>query len=252
MRKALSVSGLLLLLVAPLAHAGNVSMRWNKCYGEGTGVANRSFSCDTNVGSELLVGSFIYSAPLNDVIQLDAIVDLAASSASLPAWWQFTGGSVCRGTSLSADINFDGSNLACSDWTDGFGPEAAISYTAGVRGANTARALISASIPTGTAPAMFAWNEYFAFNMKIDHAATAGPGSCAGCSTPVCIMLTSISLTRSNVSAPVVLSGPTNGTDANYVTWQGGGAPTVGSATGCPAATPTRNATWSAVKSMYR
>ena len=110
---------------------------------------------------------------------------------------------------------------------------------AGVRGANTARALISASIPSGTAPAMFAWNEYFAFNMKIDHAATIGAGSCAGCSTPVCIMLTSITLTRSSASAPVILSGATNGTDANYVTWQGGGAPTVGSVTGCPAATPT-------------
>jgi hypothetical protein len=252
MRKALSISGLLLLLVAPLAHAGNVSMRWNKCYGEGTGVANRSFSCDTNSGSELLVGSFLYSAPLSDVVQIEAIVDMAAASAALPAWWQFTGGSVCRGTSLSADINFDVSNLACSDWTDGFGPAAISSYTAGARGANTARALISASIPTGTAPALFAWNEYFAFNMKIDHAASVGAGSCAGCSTPVCIMLTSISLTRSNVANPIVLSGPTNGTDANYVTWQGGGSPTVGSASGCPAATPTRNATWSAVKSMYR
>jgi hypothetical protein len=252
MRKALSVSGLLLLLVAPLAHAGNVSMRWNKCYGEGTGVANRSFTCDTNSGSELLVGSFIYSAPLADVVQVDAIVDLAASSASLPAWWQFTGGSVCRSTSLSADINFDPSNLACSDWADGLAPIAGMSYSAGVRSANTSRVLVSASIPVDAAPTLFAWNEYFAFNLAINHLSTSGAGSCAGCSTPMCIMLTSISLTRSSTSTPIVLSGPTNGTDANYVTWQGGGAPAVGSVTGCPAATPTRNTTWGAVKSMYR
>lgn len=251
MRKALSVSGLLLLLVAPLAHAGNVSMRWNQCFGEGTGVANRNFACDTNTGSEKLVGSFLYSANLTNIVQIEAIVDLAAAAGTLPAWWGLQSVGGCRSASLSANIDFDAGNLACLDWSGGVAPPAAMNYQAGVRGANTARVLVNASIPAQDAPELFAWNEYFVFNLGLDHLATVGDGSCAGCSTPVCIILTSIKLTRADATS-IILSGPTNGTDANYVTWQGGGAPTVGAVTGCPAATPTRATSWGAVKSLYR
>jgi hypothetical protein len=50
----------------------------------------------------------------------------------------------------------------------------------------------------------------------------------------------------------LVLNQPFNGTDANFVTWQGGGAPAVGGAIGCPAATPVRRAVWGSLKSLYR
>src|SRR5690349_1796199 len=46
-----------LLAVASAAHAAGVSLRWNDCYGDG-GVQNKNFACDTNAGSQTLVGSF--------------------------------------------------------------------------------------------------------------------------------------------------------------------------------------------------
>ncbi len=250
MRKALSALALLWFVSVPSAHAAGVGMRWNHCFSENTGVMNRSFACDTNAGTELLVGTFLPSTALSQVVQIDAIVDLAAASPVLPAWWQLAGVGACRAGALSANIEFDPANLNCLDWSDGVAPAAAMNYQPGVRGANTARILVSATMNAADTPAIFAWNEYFAFNLPITHVATTG--LCGGCSAPVCIMLTSITLTRANNPTPLVMSGAENGTDANYVTWQGGGAPTVGSATGCPAATPTRNTSWSAVKSMYR
>jgi hypothetical protein len=252
MRKALSVFGLLLFMIPAVASAGGVNLRWNQCFGEGTGLANRSFACNSNAGTEQLVASFLPSANLVNVVRMDAIVDLASASASLPAWWQLSGGGACRIGSLSASDAFNPADLNCADWSDGSADGASVSYLAGARGPNTARMLVSVPMQNPFTNNLPAWFEYFAFNLLIDHGATTGAGSCAGCETPVCIMLTSITMTGSAPASTVHLSGSTLGGDSNYVTWQGGGSPTVGSVTGCPAATPVRNRTWSSLKSMYR
>jgi len=81
---------------------------------------------------------------------------------------------------------------------------------------------------------------------------TVGTGACAGCQTGVCIVFNSILLNTPILANDRTLSGPSNGTDSNYCMWQGGGNPTVGVITGCPAATPTKQRTWGAVKALYR
>jgi hypothetical protein len=93
--------------------------------------------------------------------------------------------------------------------------------------------------------------EYFSFNIGISNVKSVGTGNCAGCSTPICIVFNSINLTTPIVTNNVKLSGPSNGTDADFATWQGGAGVIVEGTPGCGAATPTRNSTWGAVKAMY-
>jgi hypothetical protein len=78
----------------------------------------------------------------------------------------------------------------------------------------------------------------------ITNAKTVGSPSCAGCTTP---------MHRVHLSQHHHLGQPTGikltepaTPGSNYITWQGGGG------NFCPAATPTRNSTWGAVKSLYR
>jgi len=68
----------------------------------------------------------------------------------------------------------------------------------------------------------------------------------------VCIVFNSLNLTTPVAANNRKLSGPTNGTDSNFCTWQGGGNPGGPRGTGCPGATPTRSSTWGTVKSLYR
>src|SRR6516162_330978 len=90
--------GLLVLLVAaPTAAATTppgVNIRWDNCYDDG-GTANKLFACDRNVQSEQLVCSFVLDSPLADVSGNEIVVDIVATSASLPAWWAFKNAGTC-------------------------------------------------------------------------------------------------------------------------------------------------------------
>lgn len=126
-------------------------------------------------------------------------------------------------------------------------------YTVGAFGPNTIRFLVVSAVPPAALGSVAAGVEYFACNVNISNVKTTGLGACAGCLTPACIAVGNINVYSSGSSLPaLVLTAPANGTDSNYATWQGGGGagPLPGGA--CPAATPTRNSTWGAVKSLYR
>lgn len=251
MRKACAVFALLITFAASTAQAagGGVCLRWDKCYGETGAATNANFACDTDAGSRVLVGSFFSPSALSQVTRVSAVVDMASSSASLPAWWAFNS---CRSGSLGVNATADVSNLLCEDWSAGQGSASLISFKVDTHGPNTARISLTATVPdAASAQPLAAFLSYFAFNITIDNTSTTGAGACAGCSTPVCIVLNQISVLHSG-PAPLTMTNPANGTDSHYVTWQGGGAPIVGAVTGCPAATPTRNASWGAVKSLYR
>lgn len=79
-----------------------------------------------------------------------------------------------------------------------------------------------------------------------------GSDACDGCVTPMCLVFSSNKVTTPIAANDRKITGPTNGVDSDYAVWQGGGVPVTYRGTGCPAATPTRNVTWSAVKTLYR
>jgi hypothetical protein len=223
-------------------------MRWNKCFSEIGTATNQNFACDSDAGSHLLVGSFYPPTAVNQVTRVSAQIDMASSSAALPAWWQF---SSCRTGSLGVNATADPLNLACEDWSVGLASASVTSFTVNTHGANTARISLTATVPGASAQNLTAFLDYFAFNVSLNNLNTVSGSACAGCATPVCIVLNQLSVVHSG-PAPMILTTPANGVDSHYVTWQGSGAPVVGAVTGCPAATPTRNTSWGAVKSLYR
>jgi hypothetical protein len=256
MKKSLMLCGLLLALTASMASAaGGVNLRWNVCFGDG-GTANRTFACTSNAGAEALIGSFELGADLTQVSGLEIVIDIATAGATLPAWWEFKNVGTCRSASLgmAGAIGTLGPN--CIDWSQGAPAGGLAAYNIGTgAGANTARIIggIAQGLPLSD---LVAGQEYFAFNTSINHAKTVGTGSCAGCSLGACIVLNSIKAatppTAGQPSRDVTISGPTNGTDSNFATWQGGGGISSGRGTGCPAATPTHKTTWQQVKTLYR
>lgn len=243
------------LLVPALASAdgpdvGGVNLRWDSCHGDG-GAQNRNFACDTNSGVDVLVGSIATTSNITNVSGLTFAVELASASAGLPAWWGFKNVGTCRQISLTMSVALPPGAANCLDWTNGLSSSGIGVYQVGIHGANTARIVAVSAVPNGSATTFVAGQEYLAFRYQINHAKTVGTGSCAGCSTPVCLRFLNAVLAR-YPDEDLWTYGPTNQTDSDYATWQGGGVPVTPGGSGCPAATPTRKRTWGAVKSLYR
>ena len=258
MRRLLPALLLLAALAAPATtHAYTpgpygCNLRWSQCFGDG-GAINKSFACDTNTGSDVLVGSFVPAWDHGDLTGIDFTMTLASAGSSLPAWWQFKNAGTCRPASLGMNFTNATGAVACRDWAPvGEAAGGIAAYQIGLKGANSARILAAIAVPPSVRGSVSGLQEYFVFNLGINHAKTVGTGACAGCTTPVCIVLDRI---RTYSSGPVenrTVMGPSNFTDSDYATWQGGAGVSTFLGSGCPAATPTKRETWSEVKSLYR
>ena len=250
MKKVTLLCALLLAVSATVAAAAGVGLRWTSCLTDG-GAINRTFACNSNNGTNTLIGTFeTNAAGLLHTSGNEVVIDLASQSTPLPAWWAFKNAGTCRSAALT--MNFVNSALAvnCTDWAVGAAAGGIGAYNIGLRGPNTARLVAALAVAPDNLQDLVSGQEYFSFNLVISNVKTVG--GCAGCSDPVCIVFNSINLTTPVLANNIFLTGPSNGTDSNYCTWQGGGSPVVGAVTGCPQATPTRNKTWSQVKSLYR
>ena len=256
MKKSLMLCGLLLALTTSIVSAApGTNLRWNACFGD-AGLTNKNSTCLVNTGSNALVGSFEIGN-LPQVSGIELVIDIATASATLPAWWEFKNALTCRTASLTMNATISAAAVVCVDWAGGAAAGGLAAYNqGGLAGANTARVIAGFAVAATSIADLFAGTEYFAFNMNINNLKTVGTPSCAGCLTPACIVFNSCKAATPPVagqpSRDVTVSGPTNGTDSHFVTWQGGVGATSARGQGCPAATPTHNATWGSVKSLYR
>lgn len=253
---ALLCSMLLALTASSVAAAPGVNLRWVECFGD-TGVPNRSFACNVNTGSNLLVASFELGADLPQASGLEIVIDLATAATPLPDWWQIQNAGTCRVGSLSAMGVPPAEALLCTDWSGGLSTAAVAAYRVGLLGPNTARILEVSAVPSNQLQDLTGGLEYFAISTRITNQKTVGTGSCSGCSSPACIVLRGIKVVTPPVagqpSRDVSLSGATDpAATSDFVTWQGGAGVVVGGRTGCPQVIPTRRQTWSAVKGLYR
>ena len=214
----LVVALLFVLVASPAIGAPGVNLRWTNCFGDG-GTLNRNFACNVNTGNQTLVVSFEPGADIAQVTGITAVVDITSSSTVLPAWWQFKNAGTCRLSSLSVNGTAPFTGVNCYDWSNGQAVAGLASYVVGARGTNTARATLSTQVPASALQDLFAGQEYFAFNFKIDNLKTMGTPTCSGCSTPVCIYIRSITIYTQTTQ--ITLTGPTNGTDSDVATWQG-------------------------------
>jgi hypothetical protein len=239
-----------LLLAAASASAGTVNLRWNACLGDG-GVANRNFACNTNSGSQALVGSFILPHDVPGVTGNQIVVDIGTDGPSLPAWWDFKNAGTCRQSSLSVNFAVPVTAVYCADWADGGAVGFLVSYTEGAFGPSSARIRVASAVPNPGAD-LTAGAEYFSLNLVINNLKTVGVGACAGCSLGACIYLREVDVTTTDSRNDIRLApGSFQGTYLDgLATWQGGSG--VITIYGCPAATPTRNRTWGTLKSLYR
>jgi hypothetical protein len=252
MKKVTLLFGLLLAVSASIASAApGVGLRWNGCLSDG-GAANKSFACNANNGTNVLAGTFELGADLLSTSGEEIVIDLASASSPLPAWWQFKNPGTCRTGSLGISAAALLTSANCADWGGGLAGAGLGAYIVGGAGPNTARIVAASAVPPSGLQDLTTGTEYFAFQITINNLKTVGTGNCAGCLDPVCIVFNSLNMTTPVLANNVKLSGPSNGTDANFVTWQGGAGVTTGRGIGCPAATPTKSKTWSQVKSMYR
>jgi hypothetical protein len=238
MRKISTILVLLGIVGVPTADAAGVNMRWTSCFGDG-GVPNRNTACNSNVGSNRLVGSFVLDSDLPQVVALEFYIDVATASPTLPAWWQFKNTGSCRAASLSLNASADPSALNCVDWSSGQALGGLASYVVGFSGPNTARITGEFAVAGASAADLVAGQEYFAFNALINNQKTVGTGACAGCTTPACVALNTVKVYQNGNPLPVTqLTGPTNGFDSHFVSWQGGGGVGGTCAFGTPGGVP--------------
>ena len=244
MKKVSLLCTALLMLAATMAHAGGLNMSWGACTEDG-GAANKNFACTSNSGSNVLVCSFEPTLTNNGTTNGNAvIVDLQSASDPLPAWWNVNGaGSACRGNVVTVNSTISPSAVNCFDEFSG-------GETIGLGGyfitaTNKARIKIAGAVPQTNLASTQPGYQYFACNLVISNAKTVPTSTCGGCSTPVCIVLNMIQVTAGGGALDENIVNPLT---RNYVTWQGG----AGITGGCPAAVPTKNTTWGAVKSLYR
>ena len=249
-----------------------VSMRWNDCYANG-GLSNRSFSCDTNSGTETLVGSFVLAQNASAISGAEGSLSFVSSTSTIPAWWQVRNTGSCRLTSLSflaRDATLPAGS--CENWSGLTSDVAGGIGDYSFPSANSARLRWATAVPPTGLRDLTADVEYSVFIIKINHAKSVGTGACAGCDVPMCIAFSGMTLTD-NDSDPwnaIRLTGPANGSNSDVVTWQSGAVtayvPGVAPYESCQffhgfepqeftcanSTTRVRGSTWSEIKSLYR
>ena len=236
-----------LALAAPAAHAGGINLAWGTgCWRDNPATLS-TFACDSNDGSVSFTVSFAPDIDLDYFDGIRAWLDLQSDSADLPDWWQLTDPGGCRQGSLSTSADISATPGGCADpW-----PGQPINYhfvswrtsvafpDASPRiPANRAKLYVDYAIapPGVTLPRGV---EYYAFTVTINFAKTMGAGACGGCSTPVTIVLNTVTPSARTRRA---LTNPINN---QCLRWQAGGV------TPC-SATPTGSSTWGQIKSLYR
>lgn len=245
MKKTLLLSGVLLALSASMAlAAGGVNFGWGDCYPNAP-LTNKSFACNSNtLSGAIMVGSYADGIDIPDWVGIEVVVDLQASSASLPDWWQFFNAGACRQNNLAVSGDFTSGPFTCADAFQGQAQGGISAYQtsnttpavpSGLPNAARLKIALAISSPQDQPPGV----ETYAFKATLSGQKSTGTGSCAGCSVPVSIVLNEVK------SAGLTASERLTGAMGNQcLTWQGGGS--------LCGATPTHNSTWGQVKSLYR
>jgi len=207
-----------------------------------TGQLHKTFACDTNLGINTLVASFVAPGSLTALRAAQALLSIQSNGATLPAWWGMRTGFCRSSSSLLMNANFTSGPFTCFDYWQGFAIGAPNLRTPvgnrtliDVIAALPVEATNIAPIPEGT--------EVYAFKLTIDNRRTTGLGSCAGCGTGVCIAVNSMKFIQVAPLGDIVLTSPAT---RAHATWQGG------TEIDCYLATPVRDMTWGRIKTLYR
>ena len=227
---------------AAAATAGGINLGWGDCGGQ-PATENRTFACDTNAGTNTLVGSFVAPCCVTELQSTEVWMDLQSTGATLPAWWQMRTGQ-CRAQSLLVGYDFRSGPFTCMDYWQN---RAAGGVTEDPFTGNRARIRLQLALPyqdPGAGPVPEG-QEIYSFKCDISNRKTVGAAGCGGCGAGVCIVLNTVKLNQraGNPYGTYFITAPAN---RNWVTWQGG------TGADCYLATPARNVTWGSIKTLYK
>jgi len=242
-------SGVLATAATAAWAAPGVDLAWNQCRGKAGAVTTRTFACAATTGQQALYASVNPPSGITQLEGAEIYVDYMESNSALTCWWNFSAGTTRAGalTPLAlppTDANGDATILcgACNtapcppgNGTDGFYFLAKGGTGGGggiVIGANTGQLKGIVAIGSGTGVAVPADVQQYACGFRISNAST-GAG-CTGCDDGVVLTLSRVTLTQPGVPNVDV----TNPSLGNSIIWN--------------TPTPTRKATWGAVKALYR
>jgi hypothetical protein len=243
MKKTLLLAGALLALTASVSFAGGVNLSWDDCGVSGS--ASKSNACTNNGAKGSMYTSVVPPVDIPRANGSTSTVDLQTTAAALSPWWEMRAGSGCRPGAMSGSMDFTSGPFNCADpWSGPAG--AGTDYVLGFGGPNRARVKVAGAIP-GIVN-LTADTEWYQTKMTILGTKTAGATGCAGCLDGACFVLNDIFITQPAGSAGGNYHVD-NVLNSQHVTWQASGGTVPG---GCPGATPTKNATWGSVKSLYR
>jgi len=239
-----------------------VNLRWDQCFSDG-GVQNKMFACDTNLGSERLVISFVLGSDLSQVSGNEVVLQIQSASATLPSWWLMKNVGTCRPSSLAFAPAIQAGAANCVDWGAATKAGGIGAYSIGFYGANSVRVSVAVAVPPTDLANLVADQEYFSGALTINHAKTVGTGACSGCDQPVCIVIEQLLVTTPVLENNVRVVGGASAPNSEFARWQNAAETNVTFEchvmSGCThtfacvdAATPTRGSTWGAVKSLYR
>lgn len=242
MKRVVVACAAVLALVLPRAAIAQseAHLSWDSCFAD-QWVENKSFACNTNSGTHVLVGSYIAPAGVEQLTGNEVILDIRTEN-SIPDWWRLKTTGSCRQTALSINFVPAAEVSNCRDpWAGGaaggFGQ-----YYVGFNGSPN-RARITAAIgvyPEFIAP-LEAGVEYFAFNLVFSNIHTVGTGACDGCTMPALLGLSSIKLIQPPGMGDFNVYGHIYPGTTGTVRWQGGFS----------LYDPVRNTTWGGVKALY-
>ena len=249
LRSSLIAIALLLLASSAFAvPAPGINLAWTQCASQG-GTSNLDFACDSDVAQLSLASTFVLAGPLAGVSGVEIVIDLISATPTLPAWWDLGPGGCGEGNIFATPAAPAGA--LCTDWALGAGAGGIAAYSS--EGGSLPPAdqpahrhvLMGFAVPASDARDLVTAQEYETGTLVINtsHTLAGPPGPCAGCTTPVCLVLNSINVVE-GVNGAMHLTAPSAGF-SNRATWQGGGG------ANC-AALPVRNATWGQVKALYR
>ena len=250
------------VLAAPAFAAPGPKLSWDRCAADGR-VANRTFACDTDAGSENLVFSFDPAEARTYRLGVEGTIHVQSSSGSLPSWWLLSGAGACRIGTLSLQTTPGTPPVSCIDAYQGQFAGGIGAYVADGIGPGSWLIKVAVASAPGILWDITPGNEYFAFRLALSHSKTVS--GCGGCDVPVCLAFGKVKITGASGDDDLTMyaggTGPGGG--ASTVTWQGAyvnGYTSIFERTADFAqilclhddSSPARASTWGAVKALYR
>lgn len=228
---------LALWLCTTPARAGDwpqIGLRWNDCPPEG--VLRKDFACDSNEGAPFELVLFVTPPAMADFVGFIAVIDMDFQAQTTPPWWDLPG---CRPLN-SLTVSQASSDLSCPDISE-IPFFFASDYAWGMGYPGRARFRLLGAVEPEDAFPLVPGETVALCRVSLSRRNTVGPEACAGCVTPVCIVLNSV-LFDSNTpgGAQVLSSGP-----KQFVQFQ--------NAISCPfIGSPAVPSSWGRLKSLYR